>query len=150
MLKSCGLLFGLVQVSKRDSNSYPGKEFSGERTASLDVSLHFSGYSSLSLQLKDVSVRIIHAGGQEELYQCPVPVAQIMEKYPGIRVARPEVFRNPHESILRDNDKLLAGHKYFIIPSTTAKKLKQWHEAKRKGEGHRKENKQVRQKGRLP
>ncbi|KAA8529630.1 hypothetical protein F0562_034270 [Nyssa sinensis] len=82
----------------------------------------------LSIQLKDITVRIIHAGGREELYKKAIPASQLLEKYPGMCVARPEVFKNPHESLLLAEDKLLPGNKYYIIPSTTVKKLKRKHE----------------------
>ncbi|CAI0390443.1 unnamed protein product [Linum tenue] len=47
-----------------------------------------------------------------------------MEKYPGTRVARPDVFQNPEDSILWPEEILLPGNKYLIISSTTAEKLK--------------------------
>lgn len=73
---------------------------------------------------KGLSVRIVHAGGQEELHQHAVAASHLMEKYPGMCVARPEVFRNPQQSLLFPDEKLLPGHKYLIIPHTTAQKLK--------------------------
>ncbi|KAF5940071.1 hypothetical protein HYC85_021238, partial [Camellia sinensis] len=86
----------------------------------------------LSVQLKDITVRIMHAGGHEELYQTEIPASKLMEKYPGMCVARPEVFKYPHESLLLGEEKLLLGHKYYIIPLTTVQKLKRKHSEKRK------------------
>ncbi|OWM89677.1 uncharacterized protein LOC116200691 [Punica granatum] len=149
MLKRCGLLSGLIRVSSRGSTINPRRELSVAGSFSLDVSLQFTD-SSLSSQLKDVSVRIIHAGGREELYQYSVSAAQLMEKYPGMCVARPEVFKNPYESILGENDKLLVGHKYYIIPSTTVKKLKRRYQARRREKEDAKDIKQGGRKGRLP
>ena len=86
--------------------------------------------SNLSVQLKDITVRVIHADGHEELYRYAVPASKLMEKYPGICLARPQVFKNPHDSILSAEDKLFPGHKYYIIPSTTVEKLKRKHAKK--------------------
>ncbi|XP_057493955.1 uncharacterized protein LOC130779366 [Actinidia eriantha] len=84
----------------------------------------------LSVQLRDITVRIIHAGGREELYRYAIPASKLMEKYPGMCLARPQVFKNPHDSILSAEDKLFPGHKYYIIPSTTVEKLKRKHAKK--------------------
>lgn len=91
---------------------------------SLDMSLQLS---------RDISVRIVHAGGREELYQNVVTASQVMKKYPGMSVVRSEVFKNPHESLLCPEDDLLPGQKYYIIPSTTVQKLKRRHPEKFKG-----------------
>lgn len=80
---------------------------------------------NLSLKSKDMFVRIIHPGGREELYPSAFPAFQLLEKYPGKCIARPEVFKNPHESLLWPEEKLLPGQKYYIVPSSTVKKLKQ-------------------------
>lgn len=109
--------FGLSECFNK--KSIKKKDFKGT-SVSLD----------LSFATKCSIVRIIHAGGREELYQNEVPASQLMWKYPTMRVARPEVFTNPHESLLRPEEKLLPGHKYFLIPSTTAQKLKRKYSVK--------------------
>lgn len=111
MLKACARLLGLYRDSHREAKR---KKELGGASVSLD----------LCLQSKDISVRIIHAGGREELYQYALPASQLMEKYPGMCVARPEVFKNPQESLLWPDENLLPGHKYLIIPYATARKLK--------------------------
>ncbi|KAK4423875.1 hypothetical protein Salat_1970400 [Sesamum alatum] len=45
-------------------------------------------------------------------------------------IARPNVFKRPHESILSADDILLPGNKYFIIRSTTVEKIKRRHSGK--------------------
>lgn len=50
-----------------------------------------------------------------------------MEKYPGMCVAHPGLFKNPQESLIWPDEKLLPGHIYLIIPSTTAQKLTHKH-----------------------
>lgn len=117
MLQLCGQLLG--RGRQKDVSSRRNKEFRGA-PVSLDT-------TSLS---KDISVRIVHAGGREELYQNEVSVSQLMEKYPGMCVARPEVFKKPHESLLWPEENLLPGQKYYMIPTSTAKKLKRRYHSK--------------------
>lgn len=123
MLKRCVLLLGLRQSNTRESRK---KALMGI-TASFDVSLQFPD-TSLCSQVRDICVRVVHAGGREELYHHTLYASELMKKYPGTRVARPEVFRSPHESLLEGGEKLHVGFKYFIIPSTTAEKLKRRHQ----------------------
>ncbi|GKV22983.1 hypothetical protein SLEP1_g32777 [Rubroshorea leprosula] len=87
-----------------------------------------------TLESRDISVRIVHAGGKEKLYQNVIPASQVMEKYPGMCVARPGVFKKPHESLLWPEENLLPGQKYYMIPSTTAQKLKR--RVRRPGKGN--------------
>lgn len=122
MLKRFAALLGSVRHDNHDSGCK--KDLGG---APVSV--------GLSLQSKDISVRIVHAGGHEELYQNAVPVSYLMEKYPGMCIACPEVFKNPHESLLWPEDSLLPGQKYYIIPFTTAQKLKRRHQEKVKVKG---------------
>ncbi|KAM7269136.1 hypothetical protein ACFE04_024633 [Oxalis oulophora] len=100
-----------------DNSETIRKKESASVRASLDMSI-------LS---RDVSVRIVHAGGQEELYENVMPASQLLEKYPGMCVARPEVFKNPEGSLLWPDENLLPGQKYLMIPSSTARKLKHRH-----------------------
>ncbi|KAL7110345.1 hypothetical protein ACP275_05G019900 [Erythranthe tilingii] len=88
----------------------------------------------VSAQLKDSTVRIVHAGGRVEMYNEAIPASRMIRKYPGTFVARPSVFKRPHESLLSADDVLLPGNKYFIIRSTTVEKLKRRHERKSRGD----------------
>ncbi|EEF34487.1 uncharacterized protein LOC8273508 [Ricinus communis] len=111
MLKACVHLLGQNQGSHNESRR------------KKDVGIAPISFN-LRSQSKDFSVRIVHAGGREELYPHEVPASHLMEKYPGMRVARPEVFKNPHQSLLWPDEILLPGHKYLMIPTSTARKLK--------------------------
>lgn len=75
----------------------------------------------------DFVVRIVLQGGQHEVYQHAFPASKLMAKHPGMCVARPEVFREPHQSLLRPEESLLLGHKYIIISSRDLEKLKRKH-----------------------
>lgn len=81
----------------------------------------------LSSQSKDFLVRITHVGGQQELYKHAIPASKLMKKYPGMYVARPEVFKIPHQSVLWQGELLLPGHKYILISSRDVEKLKRKH-----------------------
>ncbi|KAF5741098.1 hypothetical protein HS088_TW10G00093 [Tripterygium wilfordii] len=80
-------------------------------------------------------VRIVHAGGKAELYRSAVSASTVMVKHPGMCVARPEVFRNPQRSLLGPEETLLPGYKYYIIPLSTAQKLKRRHSRNNEVEG---------------
>ncbi|KAK1267933.1 hypothetical protein QJS04_geneDACA006737 [Acorus gramineus] len=69
------------------------------------------------------TVRIIHAGGLIEYYYMAVPAAKVLEKYPSSCLARPNVFRSPCESIVRPDEILTPGHKYYVVPRRTVRKL---------------------------
>lgn len=124
----CVELFGLVRrgdnesVRKKDSVRDPPGDGNSGRTV--------RGRSSR--MNKDISVRIVHAGRQEEVFYSAVPASQVMKKYPGMSIARPDVFKNPHGSLLWPEEQLLPGQKYYIIPSTTVQKLKRKYPAKSK------------------
>ncbi|ESW25782.1 hypothetical protein PHAVU_003G065000 [Phaseolus vulgaris] len=75
-------------------------------------------------QSKEFVVRITHAGGHQELYRHAVPASKLMTKYPGMCVARPEVFKVPHQSVLWREEVLVPGHKYILISIRDVEKLK--------------------------
>jgi len=53
-----------------------------------------------------------------------VPAAGIIEKYPGSVLARPDVFRRPWEPLVRPEEILTPGEKFYIVPHGTVKKLR--------------------------
>ncbi|KAL2484504.1 Uncharacterized protein Adt_29260 [Abeliophyllum distichum] len=85
---------------------------------------------SIGSHLKNTTVRIVHAGGRIELYQNAIPASELIQRYPGMCIARPDIFKRPHESLLSADDMLLPGNKYIIIRSTTVAKLKRRHSQK--------------------
>ena len=48
-----------------------------------------------------------------------ITAARIMEKYPKFLLARPEVFRWPWDSVVRPDEILTPGQKFFIVPRRT-------------------------------
>ncbi|OMO78353.1 Reticulon [Corchorus capsularis] len=117
--RQCADIFGFVRHANHDSRSTKDLK---EAPFSVDL--------SLQSRSRNISVRIVHAGGREELYQNTIPVSHLLEKYPGMCIARPDVFKNPDESLLRPEDILLPGQKYLVIPFTTVQKLKRRHQKK--------------------
>ncbi|GAA0145097.1 hypothetical protein LIER_05363 [Lithospermum erythrorhizon] len=78
---------------------------------------------SLSLELKDITVRIVHPGGREELYRYAIPASYVMRKYPGMFITTPEVFKRPHRSVLSAEDELSPGNKYYLISPFNIRRL---------------------------
>ncbi|KAF5787365.1 hypothetical protein HanXRQr2_Chr10g0451901 [Helianthus annuus] len=74
---------------------------------------------------KPLIVKIIHAGGFVERYYMALPAALIIEKYPKFVLARPDIFQRPWDSIVRPDEMLVPGQKYFVVPTLTVKKLRQ-------------------------
>ncbi|KAL1317116.1 hypothetical protein HN51_069209 [Arachis hypogaea] len=81
----------------------------------------------VSLTSNDFVVRIVHKGGQQEVYQRALPASKLMRKYPGMCVASPQVFKDPHQSVLGPDQVLLLGHKYIMISPRDVHKLKRKH-----------------------
>ncbi|KAL5998255.1 hypothetical protein ACLOJK_009193 [Asimina triloba] len=104
-----------------------------ERTKQLD-----KDRPSKDTMSKESSVRIIHAGGVVELYELAIRAADVMYKYPKMLIARPEVFQRPHDSIVRQDEVLIPGQKFYLVPQTTIKKLKKKHAQKLTVAGERK------------
>ncbi|MFS7995305.1 hypothetical protein Hanom_Chr12g01116421 [Helianthus anomalus] len=72
---------------------------------------------------KPLILQIIHAGGMVERYYMAFPAAWIMDKYPNFILARPEIFQRPWDSVVHPDEILVPGHKYFVVPIRTVRKL---------------------------
>ncbi|KAL2547039.1 uncharacterized protein Fot_16272 [Forsythia ovata] len=117
MLKRCSCFRSSVSL---DCESKRKREFNQE----------FVSFS-VSPSIRDISVRIVHAGGRIELYQKAIPASELIQKYPGMCITLPHIFTFPHESVLSADDMLVPGNKYFIVRSSTVEKLKRRHKANR-------------------
>ncbi|XP_074589878.1 uncharacterized protein LOC141845774 [Curcuma longa] len=89
------------------------------------VSVETVSLSAVDQQQKNSVVRIVLAGGMVELYGGAVSARLLMEKYPGLLVAKPEVFQRPHESVVSHREWLLPGQKFYLVPKSTLIKLRQ-------------------------
>ncbi|KAJ0111343.1 hypothetical protein Patl1_01802 [Pistacia atlantica] len=74
-------------------------------------------------------LKIVHIGGVVECYYMATPAFRIMEKYPSFILARPQVFRRPWDSVVRPDEILIPGEKFYLVPRRTIKKL--WRRVKR-------------------
>nr|GMD23267.1 bifunctional dTDP-4-dehydrorhamnose 3,5-epimerase/dTDP-4-dehydrorhamnose reductase-like [Ipomoea batatas] len=98
------------------------------RTTTKKQPIKENSVSSLELSsLREITVRIVHPGGREELFQDAISASIVLERYPGMAVAKPGIFKHPNESVLAADDRLLPGQKYYIVPSSTVEKLKRRH-----------------------
>nr|KYP66288.1 hypothetical protein KK1_012576 [Cajanus cajan] len=88
------------------------------------------------LRSKDLYVRIVHQGGKQEVYHHAFPASMLMAKYPGMCVARAQVFMAPHHSVLRPEEHLLLGDKYVIMSCRDLEKLKRKHPQQVKTKEH--------------
>lgn len=70
------------------------------------------------------ALKIIHAGGRTDYYYMAIPASRVMEKYPCFILAKPEIFRRPWDSVVRPEEILVPGQKFFVVPIRTVKKLK--------------------------
>ncbi|KAI4364115.1 hypothetical protein MLD38_020249 [Melastoma candidum] len=69
-------------------------------------------------------VRIVHAGAKVEVYFMAIPAGRIMEKYPSHCITTPEVFRRPWDAVVKPDEILALGKKYYVVPRQTVKKLR--------------------------
>ncbi|CAL9013508.1 unnamed protein product [Prunus brigantina] len=69
-------------------------------------------------------LKIVHAGGHVESYSMAIPAAKILEKYPSFLLARPEVFRQPWDSVVKADEILSPGQKVLLVPRRTVRKLR--------------------------
>ncbi|KAK1389170.1 Myeloid-associated differentiation marker-like protein [Heracleum sosnowskyi] len=70
------------------------------------------------------ALKIIHAGGRTDYYYMAIPASRVMEMYPSFILAKPEIFRRPWDSVVRPEEMLVPGQKFFVVPIRTVKKLK--------------------------
>ncbi|KAL1565619.1 beta-arabinofuranosyltransferase RAY1 isoform X1 [Salvia divinorum] len=90
---------------------------------------------SVSRQMKDVMVRVVHAGGRVEMYHTRIRASELIRKYPDFCITTPQVFNCPQESVLTADDVLLPGQKYFLMRRTSVEKLKRRHSARGRARG---------------
>lgn len=70
------------------------------------------------------ALKIIHVGGHVEHYYMATPAAMIIQKHHSFVLARPEIFRRPWDSVVRPEEILVPGQKYYVVPRRTVKKLR--------------------------
>uniref|UniRef100_A0ACD5WVW5 Uncharacterized protein n=1 Tax=Avena sativa TaxID=4498 RepID=A0ACD5WVW5_AVESA len=68
-------------------------------------------------------VKLVFPGGHVELLDRPVLAAEVMAQHPRFCVARPEVFREPVGAVAAPDAMLHLGHKYYVVPKSTVRRL---------------------------
>lgn len=71
---------------------------------------------------KSMVVKIVHPGGHKELHDRTLLASEIMNRNPKCVVAYPDVFQQPW-NIVEPDTMLMLGHKYYVVPSSTVRKL---------------------------
>ncbi|XP_062214001.1 uncharacterized protein LOC133915022 [Phragmites australis] len=75
---------------------------------------------------RDSVVRVVLKSGVVEVYPGVVQACTVIRKHPpGLCLAHPDVFRNPHGAVVRPLEPLFPGQKFLLLPVTTVDKLKQ-------------------------
>lgn len=89
------------------------------------VSMELSSSSSVAAR-KEAVVRVVMRGGVVEVYPGVVLACTVIRKHPpGLCLAHPDVFRNPHGAVVRPLEPLFPGQKFLLLPETTVVRLKQ-------------------------
>jgi len=74
---------------------------------------------------KESVVRVVLSSGVVEVYPGVVLACTVIQRHPpGLCLAHPDVFRNPHGAVLRPLEPLFPGQKFLLIPWSTVVKLK--------------------------
>lgn len=53
-----------------------------------------------------------------------VPAKRIIDKYPLFHLTRPEFFQQPWQSLVKPDQILLPGQRFFVVPRHTVRKLR--------------------------
>ncbi|KAG6406965.1 hypothetical protein SASPL_129945 [Salvia splendens] len=61
------------------------------------------------------AIKIVHAGWHTERYYMATTAATIIQKNPSFLLARPEIFRRPWDSVVRPEEILVPGQKYYVV-----------------------------------
>ncbi|WVZ79670.1 hypothetical protein U9M48_027223 [Paspalum notatum var. saurae] len=68
-------------------------------------------------------VKLVFPGGHVELLDRPTLAADVMARHPRFCVARPDVFREPAGAVAAPDAVLELGHKYYVVPCSTVRRL---------------------------
>lgn len=88
------------------------------------VSLELISSSSSSSERRDSVVRVVLSSGVVEVYTGVVLAITVIRNHPpGLCLAHPDVFRNPHGARVRPFEPLFPGQKFLLLPESTIEKL---------------------------
>ncbi|XP_066364801.1 uncharacterized protein [Miscanthus floridulus] len=93
--------------------------------SSVSMSMELSSSSSVAAR-KEAVVRVVLRGGVVEVYPGVVLACTVIRNHPpGLCLAHPDVFRNPHGAVVRPLEPLFPGQKFLLLPESTVVRLKQ-------------------------
>uniref|UniRef100_A0A0E0KLH7 Uncharacterized protein n=1 Tax=Oryza punctata TaxID=4537 RepID=A0A0E0KLH7_ORYPU len=96
---------------------------SGEVPVSVEL-MTSSSSSSSSLRSPEAVVRVVMQGGVVEAYGGVVLACTVIRNHPpGLCLAYPDVFRNPHGARVRPLQPLFPGQKFYLLPERTMERL---------------------------
>uniref|UniRef100_A0A0D9ZFQ0 Uncharacterized protein n=1 Tax=Oryza glumipatula TaxID=40148 RepID=A0A0D9ZFQ0_9ORYZ len=95
----------------------------GEVPVSVEL-MTTSSWSSSSVRSPEAVVRVVMQGGVVEAYGGVVLACTVIRKHPpGLCLAYPDVFRNPHGARVRPLQPLFPGEKFYLLPERTIERL---------------------------
>jgi hypothetical protein len=108
---------GMPKKKKKPQPQPPG--------SSVSMSMELSSSSSVAAR-KEAVVRVVVRGGVVEVYPGVVLACTVIRNHPpGLCLAHPDVFRNPHGAVVRPLEPLFPGQKFLLLPESTVVRLKQ-------------------------
>ncbi|KAF8648331.1 hypothetical protein HU200_064912 [Digitaria exilis] len=85
-----------------------------------------SWFSCSRSAARGAHVKLVFPGGHVELLDRPTPAADVMARHPRFCVARPDVFRDPTGAVAAPDAVLQLGHKYYVVPCSTVRRLQKY------------------------
>ncbi|PWZ20703.1 hypothetical protein Zm00014a_034414 [Zea mays] len=114
-----------VRRALRAAIGMPKKKKKNPPPPPLGVSMELSSSSSVAAR-KEAVVRVVMRGGVVEVYPSVVLACTVIRNHPpGLCLAHPDVFRNPHGAVVRPLEPLFPGQKFLLLPESTVVRLKQ-------------------------
>ncbi|TVU44120.1 hypothetical protein EJB05_03553, partial [Eragrostis curvula] len=114
-----------MKKKKKKKPKGPAAECIGGGGVSMERLSSFSA-KALGPATKESVVRVVLKSGVVEVYPGVVLACTVIRKHPpGLCLAHPDVFRNPHGAVVRPLEPLFPGQKFLLLPETTVIRLKQ-------------------------
>lgn len=114
----------LGKYVRRAFRAAAGKKKKRKKPKDPAAMARISSFSSTAM--KESVVRVVLKGRVVEVYPGVVLACTVIRKHPpGLCLAHPDVFRNPHGAVVRPLEPLFPGQKFLLLPESTVIRLKQ-------------------------
>ncbi|CAN6321978.1 unnamed protein product [Urochloa humidicola] len=115
-----------IPKKRKDKPKLKPKQPSKDRDTGSSMELIGTFSKVEAAARRDSVVRVVLWSGVVEVYPGVVLACTVIRKHPpGLCLAHPDVFRNPHGAVLRPLEPLFPGQKFLLIPWSTVERLKQ-------------------------